>query len=427
MNIEFAAALRSASPYINAHRDRTCVVLIPGEAAHGRDLSPLLHDLAVAHSLGLRLVLVPGMRPQVDERLAARGIAAPIVDDYRVTPAEALPIVTEAAGSLRCEIEALLSTALASTPLGGTRLRVVSGNMVTARPVGVRGGVDLQHTGLVRRIDSDTLVDHLHSNRIVVLPALGYSPTGEVFNLRAEDVALAAANALSAHKLVCFVDRRVDRAEYTLEQAEQQIGNQSWAGWSLAACREGVARVHILDCNDDGALLRELYTRDGAGIMVTGEDYDQLRGAGIDDIGGILGLIGPLEAEGILVPRSREQLELEIERFRVLLRDGAIIGCCALFPHATEHSAELACLAVDPAYRHDGRAAKLLAHAEQEARAAGMRRLFVLTTHAAHWFIEHGFQAADPDALPGERRDYYNYRRNSQVLLKALEADTAGS
>ncbi len=420
MTEDFAAALRGAAPYINAHRGRICVVHIPGEATFERDLAPLIYDLAVAHSLGLRLVLVAGTRPQIDAKLAARQLKSPMVGDLRVTDAATLECVKEAAGSLRSEIEALLSTALASTPLGGARIRVASGNLVTAKPVGIRDGVDLQYTGEVRRIDSETIREHLRAERIVVLPALGYSPTGEIFNLRSEDVALVCAQTLQADKLVCFVSAGVTRSEFDLSQARAALAQKPAGDLATTACANGVHRAHILSVDQQGAFLRELYTRDGSGILVTGIVYDQIRQAGIDDVGGLLQLIEPLEREGVLVARSREQLELEIDHFTLMLRDGGIIGCFALLRQDDEPSAELACLAMDPAYRHGGRAAHLLGHAEAKARELGLQKLFVLTTHTAHWFIEHGFVSATLEDLPGRRQSYYNYRRNSQVLVKVL-------
>ena len=194
-NGNFADALRSAAPYINAHSGRITVVHIPGDVAASDALKPLVYDLALAHSLGLKLILVLGARTQIEQRLSQRQHQTPMVAGDRVTDAIALDCVREAAGQLRSEFEALLSTGLASTPMGGARIRVAGGNLVTARPVGIVDGVDLQFTGKLRRLDTETIADHLGNGRIVLLGPLGYSATGETFNLRSDELAVSAARA----------------------------------------------------------------------------------------------------------------------------------------------------------------------------------------------------------------------------------------
>ncbi len=414
----FPEAVRRAAPYINAHGGRTCVVHIPGEVALSSALKSLVYDLSVAHSLGLKLILVLGARPQIEARLQARAHSSPVVAGHRVTDAVALDCVREAAGDLRCEFEALLSTGLASTPMGGARIRVAGGNLVTARPVGVLQGVDLQYTGELRRLDTDTLGDHLAKGRIVLLPPVGYSPSGETFNLRSDDLAVATAQAMGADKLVLLVPRPVEVGELCLNAPPADPDETQLL--AMAAVRQGVPRVHILDAAQDGAFLRELYTPDGAGLMVSAQAYDSLHQASIDDIGGLLQLIEPLERQGVIVPRSREQMELEIERFTVMARDDTIIGCQALFPYPEQRCAELACIIVAPHYQHGGRATALLAHAELCARELELDRLFVLTTQTAHWFIEHGFRPGSLDELPPQKQAFYNYQRNSKVLIKDL-------
>lgn len=415
---EFALALRGAAPYINAHNGRICVVHIPGDVAASEALRPLIYDLAVAHSLGLKLILVLGARPQIDARLAERGVTTRFVSGHRLTDAVVLDCVQEAVGHLRSEVEALLSTGLASTPMGGARIRVVSGNLVTARPVGVVEGVDLQYTGELRRLDTETIADHLGSGRIVMLSPLGYSPTGETFNLRSDALAVATARAMRADKLVLMLDQAIAGGEITLSTAAPAADEATALG--LEAVRQGVPRVHLLDANTNGALLRELYTRDGGGLMISAQAYDSLHQASIDDIGGLLALIEPLERRGIIVPRSREQLELEVECFTVMARDEAIIGCRALFPYPEHGCAELACIIVAPEYQHGGRASALLQHAERSAREKGLGRLFALTTQTEHWFVEHGFRLGTLDELPPQKQAFYNYQRNSKVLIKDL-------
>lgn len=436
---EFVAALRAAAPYVHAHNGRVFVIAVSGEAAAAPGFDRLIYDLALLHSLGIKLVLVHGARPQIDQQLRRAGIEARVVADHRVTDLPSLECVKAAVGALRLEIEARLSTSLANSPMGGARLRVASGNWITARPLGVRNGVDHLHTGEVRRVDADSIRANLTDGRIALLSPTGFSPTGEIFNLRAEEVATAVASSLGADKLVFLTpgdprrwriaddagedgQLRLSAARELLQSAsELEPLDRHYLRTAIEAADAGVRRVHIIDQTGDGAVLRELYSRDGAGLMIFADtDYESTRSASIDDIGGILALIQPLEAAGVLVPRSREQLELEIENFSVTVRDGLVVACCALFPFSESASAELACIAVHPEYRRAGRAEALLKRIETDARRQGIKQLFTLTTHTPHWFVERGFEHATVDDLPMRRRDLYNYQRNSLVLIKSL-------
>lgn len=422
MSQDFAQHLRQAAPFIHAHQGRTCVAYLPGEAALREDFAAHLFDLALAHGLGLRLVLVLGARPQIQQRLEQAGIPERLHHNLRITDAATLDCVRQACGALRHEVEALLSTALARTPLGGRRVEVVSGNLVTARPTGIVDGVDMQHTGELRRIAADSIRTHLAQGRIVLLSCIGTSPTGESFNLRSEELAVAAAASLQADKLLLLSPREIPAGECT-PAALDEYADIPEAERSLArrACDAGIGRVHLLPLDRPGVVLGELYTQAGGGLLVSAQVSDTIRPATIDDIAGLLGLIAPLEQQGVLVPRSREQLELDIEHFALMERDGAIIGCRALLPLPAPRCAELACLAVDPQWQRDGRAAALLAQAEQSARAAGIDQLYVLTTRAVHWFVEQGFVVSSPEALPASRQELYNWQRASQVLRKQLD------
>lgn len=434
-DIEFVRWFRNSSPYINAFRGRTFVVGFGGEMLADEQFAALVHDIALLNSLGVRLVLVHGARPQIESRLRERGAEIRYVNGLRLTDATALECVKEAAGSLRVDIEALLSMGLANSPMAGARIRVSSGNFVTAQPLGVREGVDYQHTGEVRRIDTACIHQHLEAGEIVLLSPIGYSPTGEAFNLSAEDVATAAAAQLRADKLVFLVDgkgvtdgRKRLLRELTPDAAERLLGGQRRLPDELArtlrsavaACRGGVSRVHLIDRHLDGALLLELFTRDGIGTLVTSESFEDIRQASIEDVGGILELIAPLEQEGTLVRRSREWLEMEIDHFAVVERDGTVIGCAALYPFPEESVGELACMAVHPDYRREGRADALLRYVTRKAQAAAIERLFVLTTRTAHWFRERGFRPGELRDIPVKRQAMYNYQRNSKIFIKSL-------
>jgi amino-acid N-acetyltransferase len=189
---------------------------------------------------------------------------------------------------------------------------------------------------------------------------------------------------------------------------------------AIDACEAGVKRVHLLDRAQDDALLQELFSRDGAGVMVSTTPFENTRLATIDDIGGILELIQPLENEGVLVKRSREDLEIHIESFVVMERDGAVLACAALHAYPESRVGELACLAVSNAYRGFGRGEQLLVAIEHQARKHKLTTLCVLTTQTAHWFLEQGFVAADVSDLPVEKQSLYNYQRNAKVFKKTL-------
>ena len=433
-NNAFVDWFRQSSPYIHAHRGRVFVLSFGGEAVSDAGFANLVHDIALLNGLGIRLVLVPGARPQIEQQLADRGAKIEVVNGLRVTDDDALACVKEANGAVRVEIEALLSMGLANSPMAGVRIRVGSGNFVTAKPLGVIDGVDYRHTGEVRRVDAEALGTLLDSGSIALVPALGYSPTGEVFNLSAADVAGAVAAALGADKLIflteskaadgrgrligSMVPREVDRLLARRKRLPEDLARVLHN--AATACRAGVNRVHILDRHHDGILLSELFTRDGAGTLITAEPYELTRTARIDDVGGILELIEPMEAAGVLVKRSRELLEQEIDRFTVVERDGAVIACAALYPFPDDALAELACVAVHPDYRAAGRGDALLHHLEATARDSGIGGLFVLSTRSSHWFRERGFEQAPVERLPQRRRDLYNWRRGSKVFIKPL-------
>ena len=424
---------RGSSPYIHKHRGSTLVISLGGEAVEHPGFASLIHDIALLNSLGVRLVLVHGARPQIEKQLNALGLQSKFEQGMRITDAEILPGVEQAVGQVRLNIETKLSMGLINTPMAGAALRVVSGNFVTARPYGIRNGIDFGHTGEVRRIDCEAIQQQLKLDNIVLLSPIGYSPTGEAFNCRAEEVATATASELKADKLIFIMDAEgvkdaQDEIIHQLDllQAEKLLAEKHndeltllHLASAVSACKKGVSRAHLISHTIDGALLLELYTRDGSGTLITSETYEGLRQASIDDVGGILELIQPLEAEGILAHRSREQLELEIKQFVVIERDGMIIACAAYFPYESG-CAELACVAVHEDYRNQGRAVELLQHIEQACIKQNIKKLFILTTHTTHWFMEKGFQQDDIENLPVERRELYNYQRNSKVFCKTL-------
>ena len=432
---EFVRWFRSAAPYIHAFGGRTFVIAFGGEVVADGKFVALSHDLNLLASLGVRLVLAHGARPQIESRLQQLEHRTSLVRGLRVTDEVALSCAKEASGRIRVEIEALLSMGLPNSPMAGSDIRVATGNFVTAKPIGIVDGVDLVHTGEVRKIDAVGINDRLDHNELVLLSPLGYSPTGEIFNLALEDVAASAAVALGAEKLIFLMDsagvmtgKRAElKRELTCSEAERLLVRSAnlsddvklYLPRAVAACRSGVKRAHLLSRHADGALLLELFTHRGVGTMVTQDPLEKLRPARIEDIGGILRLIEPLEADGTLVKRGRDLLEMEIDRFYVLEHDGVIIGSAALYQY-DGGMAELAGLVVHPDHRRAGAGERLLEAVEALARKRKVKRLFVLTTRTGHWFIERGFESAPVSELPRRKQDLYNYQRSSQVFIKRL-------
>ncbi|MDH5423538.1 MAG: amino-acid N-acetyltransferase [Gammaproteobacteria bacterium] len=430
---QFIDWFRQSSPYIHSHRKRTFVIFFGGDVVQGENFAHFINDISLLNSLGVRLVLVHGARQQIEKQVSDLGLSSSYVENLRITDSSTLPAVEQAVGQVRVNIEARLSMGLINTPMSGASLRVVSGNYVTARPYGVRNGVDYCHTGEVRKVDTNAIRSQLELGNITLLSPIGYSPSGEVFNLHAEEVATEAAIALKADKLIMMTsgflhDKQNELiTQLDINQAKELLLKdcfntelQSHLNNATQACERGVKRAHLINHLVDGSLLIELYSRDGCGTLVSAEQYEGLRTANIDDVGGILEIIKPMEDKGILAQRTREQLELDISRFSVIERDGMIIACASMYPYAEESMAEVACLAVHPDYRNAGRGDMLLQQLETQARKQNMQQLFLLTTHTAHWFIERGFIEQNIDNLPVSKKCLYNLQRNSKIFIKNL-------
>ncbi|MEY5029072.1 MAG: Amino-acid acetyltransferase, partial [Pseudomonadota bacterium] len=443
-NFTFVPWFRSVAPYIHMHRGKTFVIGIAGEAIAAGKLQNIVQDLALIQSMGVRIVLVHGFRPQVNEQLAAKGHTPRYSHGMRITDSLALDCAQEAAGQLRYEIEAAFSQGLPNTPMAGSTVRVISGNFITARPVGIVDGVDFMHSGMVRKVDVDGIMRSLDMGALVLLSPFGFSPTGEAFNLTMEEVATSVAAEMQADKLLFLTeipgiridphapasdDNPID-TELPLAAAKRLLAESPnpsqptdlafYLQHCVKACEEGVERSHILPFAVDGALLLEVYVHDGIGTMVVDEKLEELREASADDVGGILQLIEPFEKDGTLVKRDRTEIERDIDHYTIVEHDGVIFACAALYPYPESRTAEMAALTVSPQSQGQGDGEKVLKRIEQRARAMGLKSIFVLTTRTMHWFLKRGFVQTDPDWLPEARKRKYNWDRKSLVLVKKL-------
>ena len=437
----FVPWFRAVAPYIHAYRGKTFVVAIAGELIAAGKLNLFVQDMAILHAMGIKLVLVHGFRPQVNEQLRAKGQQSKFSHGLRITDEVALDSAQEAAGQLRFEIEAAFSQGLPNTPMANATVRVVSGNFLTARPVGIVDGVDFQSSGLVRKVDATAIRRAIDTGAVVMLSPFGFSPTGEAFNLSMEDVATSTAIALQSDKLLFLTEvpgirenpadpespidtelALVDavRLLARLPNPDQPTDIAFYLKHCVAACQGGVERSHILPFSYDGALLMEVFTHDGVGTMVVDEKLESLREATADDIGGILKLIEPFEKDGTLVKRDRTEIERDIGLYTVIEHDGVIFGCAAFYPYPEARTAEMAALTVSPSVQSQGDGERILKRIEQRARAMQLDSIFVLTTRTMHWFLKRGFAVVDADWLPEARKRKYNRDRRSQVLVKKL-------
>ncbi|EFB4389653.1 amino-acid N-acetyltransferase [Escherichia coli] len=435
---ELVEGFRHSVPYINTHRGKTFVIMLGGEAIEHENFSSIVNDIGLLHSLGIRLVVVYGARPQIDANLAAHHHEPLYHKNIRVTDAKTLELVKQAAGTLQLDITARLSMSLNNTPLQGAHINVVSGNFIIAQPLGVDDGVDYCHSGRIRRIDEDAIHRQLDSGAIVLMGPVAVSVTGESFNLTSEEIATQLSIKLKAEKMIgfcssqgvtnddgdivseLFPNEAQARVEAQEEKGDYNSGTVRFLRGAVKACRSGVRRCHLISYQEDGALLQELFSRDGIGTQIVMESAEQIRRATINDIGGILELIRPLEQQGILVRRSREQLEMEIDKFTIIQRDNTTIACAALYPFPEEKIGEMACVAVHPDYRSSSRGEVLLERITAQAKQSGLSKLFVLTTRSIHWFQERGFTPVDIDLLPESKKQLYNYQRKSKVLMADL-------
>ncbi|MFN0000407.1 MAG: amino-acid N-acetyltransferase [Burkholderiaceae bacterium] len=443
-NFTFVPWFRSVAPYIHLHRGKTFVVAIAGEAIAAGKLSGIAQDLALIQSMGVKVVLVHGFRPQVNEQLKAKGHQPRFAGGLRITDEVALDCAQEAAGQIRYEIEAAFSQGLPNTPMAGSTVRVLSGNFISARPVGIVDGVDFQHSGVVRKVDTAGIQRTLDFGAMVLLSPFGFSPTGEAFNLTMEEVATSVAIALQSDKLIFLTETpgirirpgepegennpidtelplaAADKLLSELPPAVLPTDTAFYLQHCVKACKGGVERSHILGFATDGALLLEVYVHDGIGTMVVDEKLESLREATGDDVADILKLIEPFEKDGTLVKRSRTEIERDVGNYTILEHDGVIFACAALYPYPENRSAEMAALTVSPDSQGQGDGERVLKRIEQRARTMGLDSIFVLTTRTMHWFLKRGFVQADPEQLPEARRRQYNWDRKSQVLVKKL-------
>ena len=462
----FVDFFRNCSPYIHYHRGKTFVIHVPGQMLLHRPMfEAFMQDVALVKNLGVRVVLVGGSRPQIDRNLRRSSIQPVFAGGLRISTPQVMEAVLQASGHVRFEME----SALQRRPSNSVSLRtpnVVSGNFFTAQPIGVVDGVDFGYTGRVRKVDVHKIGRRLDEGDIVVLSNIGFAPSGALFNCQSEEVASSCAAQLKADKLIFmtegemlvdlqsgtvmhnvplaaateFLRLQKARNERALHDPQTAVRATTTAVQppppppplfymylmeSVKALKANVIRAHLINMHFSGAILTELFTRDGLGLMISRDIYEGIRSAKISDVSGILELIQPLVDEGVLVARSRETLESEIHHFVVVVRDGMVTACAALVPYDDDRVAEIGCFVVSPQYRGRGKGDAMLGFLERRSLSRGIQRLFILSVRAFHWFLERGFREGTVDDLPAAKRAHYNYSRNSKIYIKDLTSQRA--
>lgn len=432
---ELVQWFRHSTPYVNLHRGNTFVIMLDGSTVASPKFINIIDDINLLHSLGIKLVIVFGARAQINETLKQQNISEQYHKNIRVTDNTTLNIVKQVIGQLQYDITARLSLRMVSLPNQHSEVpNIVSGNFVIAQPIGVDEGTDYLLSGKIRRVDYQGIQRQLENNSIVLISPVAVSVTGETFNLPFEEIATEVATKLNAEKLIGFCDTKgildengetiydlhpneaVTYLEKFVKNKQYHTAQARFLQAAIQVSHNGVYRSHLLNYNDDGALLQELFSRDGVGTQVSMDNSETIRIATIQDIPSLLALIQPLEEKGVLVKRSREQLEMEIGNYTIIDRDGVIVACAALNHYPDEKMAEMACVVVHPEYRNSARGDILFEEIKKRAKALGVKKLFILSTRTTHWFQERGFKVATLDDLPKAKKEGYNHQRQSKIL-----------
>lgn len=421
---------RRASPYIQAHCGSTFVVCIPGEGLNEPNIDYLVQDICLLHSLGIKIVICYGAKPQIDATLANNGITSQFYEGNRVSDQNTMHYITGVSGRLRALLEAQFSVYSKSLSHHGRELSVLSGNFVVAKSMGVLQGVDMMFTGNIHRVHGKTIENLLDNNHIVLIPNIGYSSTGQAYNLSHVESGRDVALALNADKLIVLheEDYAAPLREYSAKTAlmtpHDNRGYQQKFAVVATAVDRGIKRGHLLPYTHKEGLLTELFTPIGYGTMISSSSSEVIRPATGKDIGSILNITEPLEKQGILVTRSRDYLEQTIDSFMVAEIDGTVVACVALIPYESNaghiDTAEFSCFVVRDYYRKTGIGKRLYSEAIKTAMEQGIKTLFALTTQTAHWFVDNGWQPIPPEDLPLEKAKTYSPSRNSKIFKLKL-------
>ncbi len=431
----FVKLFRSIAPYIHSFKSKIFIICISKKNINNDKFNNLIHDIALLNALGIKIIITFNAMSGIEKQLKLRNHELKFSKGIPITDDIVLDCAKRAIGEYRLNIEASFSTNLPNTPMTNSKVRVVSGNFVKAKPLGIYDSVDFQKTGVVRKIDTNNIIKVLESGAIVLIPPLGFSETGDAFNLSCDQLAVNIACELKSEKLIFTIDKDFlpnkknsklceishENVNSILNESILDEGSARLISQSSIAYENGVERVHLIPLDDDGEILLELFTHDGIGTMLVKEKLDFIRTATLDDVTSILSLIEPFEKDGTLSFRSKLLIERDINNFSVLEHDGIIYGCAGLYEFFEDEIGELACLIISASYQGKGEGGKLLNYIEKVAKTKKLKRLFVLTTRTEHWFLKHQFKEVNKNELPKQKIELLSKKRNSKVLIKTLD------
>ena len=434
----FIQNFRLSAKYINLFNQNIFVIALSGYVFNEDQFEKIAQDINILHSLKIKVILVYGARPQVESILVKNKIPVRLVKNMRVTSSAALKHVIEVNGAIRNKIEATLST-IKSVSEG---MRLSSGNFLTAMPVGIIDGIDMESTGKIRGVDVEAIKNKLNHHEIVIVSPIGYSPLGKIFNLSYEQTAAYVAAAVNADKLIYYVDangilneRGELIPELTSEKAHKLIShieekpspesaqNLSYDDFnilksSVFAIKNKIKKVHLINRHIDGSLIEELFTEKGSGTILTEFALENFRKSTEGDLKDIYRILFPLEKRKILIERDLTQIKGMINQFYVLEHDKKFVGCVSL--NSFKESLELASFSIEPKYQRLGFGKKLLKFCELEAKKLKYDEIFILTTQSEHWFAENGFKEKSKELMPTFKKKNYQSERNSKYLTKKL-------
>jgi amino-acid N-acetyltransferase len=435
----FIENFRLSAKFINQFNNKTFVIAIGGEVIDDNQFKSIACDINLLHSMNINIILVHGIRPQIDNKLKGETKKTRLIRNIRVTKKEMLNDIVEVNGAIKTNIEATLSSGILDSPMLNSNIKVSSGNFITARPIGVIDGVDMELTGQIRKINTNAITNKLINREIVIISPLGYSPIGDIFNLSYEQTAAHVAQAIKAEKLIYYINANgilnirgelipeltISKAKHLIENIEDPE-NAPFISYhafnilksSLYAIKNNIEKVHLINRNIDGSVIEEIFTDKGSGTILTEYSLQNIRSATIKDINQIVNIIEPLEKEGILIGRINRNIDKDINLFYVIEHDHNIIGTVALYQYG--EIIEVACFAIHDNYQNLGYGKKLLKFCEQTALNKNIKSLFILTTQSEHWFIENNFSLTDRKFMPDERKKTYTAERNSKYFIKRL-------
>lgn len=418
--------IRQTFGYLKKFKNSVFVIKIDGRLYSDPIFPLLIKDVVSLHNLGIKIVLVPGTRVRINGILQSFGVKTEEHNGMRISTEESLPFIKMAAFDVANQI---------ITMLAENNANAVIGNWIRARGVGVIDGVDFQSSGLVDKVDVDSILNVLDNNMIPIFPNIGWSLSGKPYNISSHELAHKISVAMQAEKLFFITDfGGISKdgsliSKLTIKEAKKILDknpkceedeNMELLKYSYEAARSGVKRVHVIGGHSDGMLLKEIFSNIGLGTMIYSDEFDSIRKLAYSDIPEIMRITTPLVEKGILIERSNEEIEEMIDGFYGYEVDGILHAVAALRDYE-DNMSEICSVAVDSVYNGMGIGDKMISYLISRAKLQGKKRCFLLTTQTSDWFKSFGFVESGPESLPKSKRNSYNKKRHSRVMILNLK------